>query len=257
MNKEINVFLTALMFFTRIPCPIKINYSQKSLDESSRYYPLVGWVVGGVTGLVFYGAHLIFPVSISLLLSMIAGVLLTGAFHEDGFADVCDGLGGGWDKKQVLDIMKDSRIGTYGAIGLVGILSLKYLALYNMDARIIPIALIIGHSLSRFISSFFRVTYQYVRENDDSKVKPMAKELSKKNFIISAVFGLIPLMLLQNIFGFILIIPVLLTELIFSRYVVKRIGGYTGDCLGATQQLCEITFYLSLILMADRISLMI
>jgi adenosylcobinamide-GDP ribazoletransferase len=247
MKKEIVVFLTAVMFFTRIPCPKGMDYSQDILNASAGYYPVIGWIVGGFAGLVFYCAYLIFPFSISILLSMVATILLTGAFHEDGFADVCDGFGGGWHKKEILDIMKDSRIGAYGAIGLIAVLSCKFLALSAINASFIPIILIIGHSLSRFISSIFRFTDQYVRDNDDSKVKPMAKEMSVKNLALSAVFGLLPLLLLKNIFAFALVIPVLIAELLFARYSVRRIGGYTGDCLGAAQQLCEVVFYLSFI----------
>ena len=250
MKKEIKTFLTAVMFFTRIPCPKNLDYSQGVLNDSSRYYPAMGWIVGGFSGLVFTATHLIFSVPVSIFLSMIAGILLTGAFHEDGFADVCDGLGGGWDKKQALNIMKDSRIGTYGTIGLVAILSIKFLALSEIDPRFIPMVLVTGHSLSRFISSLFRFMYPYVRENDDSKVKPMAKELSLKNFFISSIFGLLPLALLRSVCGLFLVIPVLIAQLIFAQYVVKRIGGYTGDCLGAAQQLCEIVFYLSFVLYA-------
>ena len=121
---EIRLFFTALMFFTRLPCPAWVGYSESYLNHSARYFPLVGVIVGGIGGLTFWLAQLIWPPSIAVLLSMLATIAVTGAFHEDGLADSCDGFGGGWGKEQVLAIMKDSRLGTFGAIGLGLILAL-------------------------------------------------------------------------------------------------------------------------------------
>jgi len=215
MKKEIRVFLMAVMFYTRIPCPKDFKCTQETLNKSARYYPLIGCIVGGFAALVYCATNLVFSHSISILISMGATILITGAFHEDGFADVCDGFGGGWDKKQILEIMKDSRLGTYGTIGLIFILSCKFLVLREINAQFIPIILIIGHSLSRYISSIFRITNQYVRENDDSKVKPMAKEISFGDMMFSSIFGLLPLLLLDNIFAFVLIIPVIMKQFFY------------------------------------------
>ena len=244
LKNEINIFLTALLFYTRIPCPAHINHDQKSLDESTRYFPLIGWIVGGVAAIVFVLSEKIFPLSISILISMASTIFLTGAFHEDGFADSCDGLGGGWNKQQVLDIMKDSRIGSYGAIGLVFILLCKFLSLSSIDPAYIPLILIIGHSLSRLAVNVFRFTSGYVRENEDAKAKPMAKKITLENLSIGAIFGLLPVFFLPLWCALVLMGCALLAQWLWSRYVVKRIGGYTGDCLGATQQICEIVIYL-------------
>ena len=100
MKKELHIFFTALMFYTRIPCPKNINHHPDYLNKASRYFPLVGWIVGGISFLIFYMTSFLFSVEIAVLLSMITGVLVTGAFHEDGFADVCDGFGGGWTKEK-------------------------------------------------------------------------------------------------------------------------------------------------------------
>ncbi len=127
MRKELQVFLTAVMFFTKIPCPGWVDHSKEYLNKSSRYFSLIGIIVGCVGGAVFYGFNVIFPHSVAILLSMLATVWLTGAFHEDGLADMFDGFGGGWTREQVLEIMKDSRIGTFGVVGLTGILTLKFL----------------------------------------------------------------------------------------------------------------------------------
>lgn len=116
-----NTFFTALMFFTRIPVPGSIPYSKELLNKALRFFPLVGGIVGGIGAGILWLGMLIFPFPLALLLSMVVTIFITGAFHEDGFADFCDGYGGGITKERILEIMKDSRLGTYGTIGLIGI----------------------------------------------------------------------------------------------------------------------------------------
>ncbi len=104
IRREIQIFFAALMFFTRIPCPTWVKHSQETLNKASRYFPLIGWIVGAIGASVFWISSLLFPPVLAVLLSMIATILLTGAFHEDGFADVCDGFGGGWTQEEILRI---------------------------------------------------------------------------------------------------------------------------------------------------------
>src|SRR6186713_2527843 len=132
MKKELRIFFTALMFYTRIPCPKNIDHNPDYLNKASRYFPLIGWIVGGICFGVYYLSSFVFSVEIALILSIIAGILTTGAFHEDGFADVCDAFGGGWTKEKILLIMKDSRLGSYGVIGMMAILFCKFLLLKEL-----------------------------------------------------------------------------------------------------------------------------
>ncbi|WP_394750627.1 adenosylcobinamide-GDP ribazoletransferase [Spongiimicrobium salis] len=247
MKKQIDIFFTALMFFTRIPCPKWINHNPDYLRQSSKYFPLIGILVGSIGALFFYGAALLFPKEIAILLSMVATIYTTGAFHEDGFADVCDGFGGGWTKEKILLIMKDSRLGTYGVIGILAVLALKFFALYHSPTALIPIVLISGHALSRFIATTLIYTHPYVRDTEDSKAKPAAKSMSLSMLVISGIFGMLPLLLFKNPWVFVVLIPVYLSKVFLGRKFKKWIGGQTGDCAGAVQQLSELIFYLSLI----------
>ncbi len=247
MKREIHIFFTALMFFTRIPCPKWVNHDPQYLRLSSKYFPLVGSIVGGIGAVVFYGTSFLFSVEISLLLSMIATIYTTGAFHEDGFADVCDGFGGGWTKEKILLIMKDSRLGTYGTIGLVSILSIKFLALQEVDIYYIPLVIIAGHSLSRFIATTLIFTHPYVRDTEDSKAKPAAKSMSFSMLMISGIFGIVPLLFFKNQWIFLTLIPMYLSKMYLGHKFKKWIGGQTGDCAGAVQQFSEVIFYLSTI----------
>ncbi len=250
MNFIINewrYFLTAVMFFTRIP--VRINsYQETDLNLSSRYFPLVGIIVGAVGGLIFCLANKLLPLEISILLSMVATILLTGAFHEDGLADAADGLGGGYEREQVLTIMMDSRIGSYGAIALVMALITKYQSLSDVPVAILPMVIVAGHALSRYMAILVMFTQSYVKAT--GKSKPIATQLSVAGLIFASVFGLAPLILLLLFFGYqylAVLLPVFLVWWWFSLKLKKRIGGYTGDCLGAMQQITEITFYLGVL----------
>lgn len=235
------------MFFTRIPCPKWVDHDPAYLQLSSKYFSLVGIIVGGIGAVTFYMLHLVFPSEIAILLSMFATIYTTGAFHEDGFADVCDGFGGGWTKEKILLIMKDSRLGTYGSIGLILILGVKFAALRTLPVYYIPLLLIAGHSLSRFIATTLIYTHPYVRDTEDSKAKPAAKNMSTKQLLISLFFGVLPLLFFFNPFIFLVLIPMYLSKMFLAYKFKKWIGGQTGDCAGAVQQLSEVVFYLTVL----------
>lgn len=249
MKRQVHYFLTAVLFFTRIPCPSWVDHSPDYINKSSRYFSLVGILIGAISGLLYWLSTQVFDNDISVLISMISSVWITGAFHEDGFADVCDGFGGGWTKAKILTIMKDSTLGTFGVLGLLFIIALKFLALYKLStlSTVLPFILIAGHSLSRFAATLLLYTHPYVRDNDSSKIKPTTKQMSTKALIISGFFGLAPLLLLENTLVYLSLLPVLLCYLYLGRLYTKWIGGQTGDCAGALQQVAEVVFYLSLV----------
>ncbi len=247
MKKEIQIFLTAIVFFTRIPCSKWIRYDSSYLHKSAKYFPLVGIIVGSIGALVFLGANYIFSTDISLLLSMFATIYTTGAFHEDGFADMCDGFGGGWTKESILRIMKDSRLGTYGTIGILLVLAIKFAALREIEVFYIPWVLIAGHSLSRFITTTLIYTHVYVRDTEDTKAKPATKSISLTMLIISCIFGVAPLFIFGNHWIFISIVPMYMSKMFLAHKFKKWIGGQTGDCAGAVQQLSEVIFYLTVV----------
>lgn len=234
---------TALVFFTRVPLMLP-DYDEADLARSTRYFPLVGLLVGAFGALVFWLGDFLLPLELAVLLSMVATLLLTGAFHEDGLSDAVDGLGGGWEKEQVLTIMTDSRVGSYGAIAIVLALLIKFQALSHLSAAMIPLALVAGHALSRFCATLVIATQSYVKP--EGKAKPLATQITPGELLVAAVFGLLPLVLLDIRLLFALV-PVTLVWFWFSAKIRSRIGGYTGDCLGAMQQLTEVAFYLGLL----------
>ncbi len=247
MKKEIHIFFTALMFFTRIPCPKWVNHDPTYLQKSSKYFPIVGIIVGGIGAFFFYVAQLIFSTEISLLISMASTIYATAGFHEDGFADVCDGFGGGWTKEKILMIMKDSRLGTYGVIGLIMLLGLKFSALREMNPTQISIAIVCAHALSRFMATTLLFTHPYVQDIEKSKIKPSAQSMTIAQLGIASIFGIVPLLLFQNVWVFLILIPAYISKVYLGKKFTKWIGGQTGDCAGAVQQLSEVVIYLSLV----------
>ena len=152
LDRELNCFFNAWAFFSRMPSPSWVEFSDEELNRSSRYFPLVGLIIGLAGALTYFVFSFDLPANIAVLLSMVVTVLLTGGFHEDGWADVCDAFGGGWDKPQILSIMKDSRIGTYGTLGLVFMLTLKFLALSALPLVVALLAMLVGHCFSRALA---------------------------------------------------------------------------------------------------------
>ena len=255
MRDELRVFFTGVMFLTRIPCPRWVGYEPSFLARSTVYFPLVGVLVAIVGGAALWaGAH-VWPAFVAAALSTAATVWITGAFHEDALADSCDGFGGGWEKGQVLTIMKDSRIGSYGAVGLGLALITKVGALAaiteaNVDTALR--ALVVAHVLGRWSSLPLIWGLPYVREGeaDGSKSKPFAASVTGPRLAIGTVTAVVITALALAPLGPAAILAALtlaaLVTALGARYFRRRIGGMTGDCLGAANQMVELATYLLL-----------
>jgi len=247
MKEQINLFLTAVMFYTRIPVPKSLSFSNERLNRATLYFPLIGWLVGVIGAAVFYGAVQVLPKELAVFLSMMATIFVTGAFHEDGFADFCDGFGGGYTREKIFTIMKDSRIGTYGTVGLIGLLGTKFLALQSIPAMAIPLVLIAGHAFSRLMPVLVIFTTNYSRDDETSKIKPIGKQGKKSDLLLAVIIGLFPLVFFVWHFMVVVVGLSLIITLLFKKYIERKIGGYTGDCLGALQQIIEVVFYLCIL----------
>ncbi|MYM37496.1 adenosylcobinamide-GDP ribazoletransferase [Duganella sp. FT94W] len=245
---QLRLFFTALQFFTRLPIPRWVGFDPAWLNQASRYFPLVGVVVAAIACGVYAVAIWFLPTPVAAVLSTAAGIYATGAFHEDGFADMCDGFGGGMTPERVLEIMKDSRIGAYGAIGTICMLGLKLTALSALPPLAAIGALLIAHPLSRLMATALIWRLDYARA--EGKAKPLAQKMGNGEFLFAAITVAVPVLAVLQLrwlpsnallYG----LPAAnIATLWLARKCVRRIGGYTGDCLGAVQQVTEVTFYL-------------
>jgi len=242
---ELNLFFLALGYFSRIPMPKWVEYSPENLNHASRYFTLVGWFLGGCVAAVYFIAHQFFSSNISIWLCILFSVLLTGAFHEDGLADTADGLGGGFTREKKLEIMKDSRIGTYGACALLIALLGKFILLQELQ-KIIP-GLAIAYALSRMLAVSLLFTMPIASDPDTEKTKPMAKTQSLTDKWVLLLTA-IPVVFFIDWKTLLLLVGMLMFIRCTAKiYFNHHLGGITGDCLGATQQISELCIYLLLI----------
>lgn len=247
IRRELSYFFLALGYFTRLPVPAWVGYSADAQAASARYFPALGWVVGGLSAGVFWLALRIWPESIAVALAVLAGIYLTGGFHEDGLSDTADGLGGGWDKARILEIMKDSRVGSYGVLALWSALTLKTLTLVELVAHGLPLVLLAGHVVSRFCALLLMAGLEYARSDASSKAGAVAHRLGSGKVLFGLAFVLPCLAFLPWPAALAGIFLALLLSAVLAAKFKRWLGGYTGDCLGAVQQVSEIGFYLGVL----------
>jgi adenosylcobinamide-GDP ribazoletransferase len=278
LSQSIRHFLLSVQFFTRIPVTGRladwVGFSPAMLRASAAHFPGVGWLVGGLVAgltalLLAYLPNGTFSPLVAAVWGTAFGVLLTGAFHEDGLADVFDGLGGSPDRERALVIMKDSRVGAFGAIAMVLVLlgKVSLLALLgSVSGELLCAALFVAHVVSRTWPLLLIRWMPHVGDLAGSKSKPLADQISGKSLCAAFAWcgaalafaaygqevthfialGVEPGQLLTVFVGALAASG--LAFLVMWRWFWCRLQGFTGDCLGATQQLCELAFYLGLAL---------
>jgi adenosylcobinamide-GDP ribazoletransferase len=248
IRHELRLIGVALQFLTRVP--VRVGFDPSWLNQSARHFPLVGAFVGALGALVLCAASLVFPSAVAVGLSMVATVLLTGAFHEDGLADTCDALGGAVSRERALEIMKDSRIGTYGALGLLLVLGLKAATLVALPPAWAMAALLLAHTVSRAAAVALIRLLPYAGDVSQAKAKPLAERISTGGLLVGLAWAvMVGLALIAWQAGW---WPMVVTAWgvaalgawVCGRWFVRRLGGITGDTLGATQQLTELAVLL-------------
>lgn len=249
LGNELRALALAVQFLTRLPVPAGTTYSPQREAAAVRYYPLVGALIGGLCAGVFTLADIWFSGPLAVLLAVVAGLAITGAFHEDGLADTFDGIGAAAnDRDRALEIMRDSRLGTYGTVALVMALGIKVASLSSLAPSTVGVALVAGHGLSRFSSVIVMQTGRYVHEAG------VATEVSKR---LGAVGVLVVLLtgaaLVAGLVAYLSPLAAILAlagltagHVLMRLYFEPRLGGYTGDTLGAVQQASEIGLYVGL-----------
>ncbi|MCK6426913.1 MAG: adenosylcobinamide-GDP ribazoletransferase [Burkholderiaceae bacterium] len=261
LARELRLFLIALQFFTRVPVAGRladwVGWSPQAMHASARHYPAVGLVVGGISAALLWGAAQLWPLPVAVGLAMAGSVWLTGGFHEDGLADTCDGLGGAVSREKALLIMKDSRLGSYGALGLVAVLGLKAAALHGLAVQSLPLAaalLVWAHAASRALPVVLLRMLPYAGDVEHAKAKPMAQQISGAGLAVALGWLVLVTGALLYLFDAVGLLLAALAGLVAmgawcARWYRRRLGGFTGDTLGAAQQLGELAGYLGALAM--------
>ncbi len=243
-RQELNYLAVAVQFLTRLPVPHLAGFEPAWLDRSVAYFPAVGLLVGMISAGVLVAADQVWPQPIAAILAVAVGIAATGAFHEDGLADTADGLGGGLTPTARLEIMKDSRIGTYGLVALVAALALKVAALAALGAQSGVIALLAAHAGGRLVPVVASAWMPYAGEAGVAKVAPVRP--TRGRILAATVFALLPFGLLPLMTGGLALLLGFMAASLLLFQAWRLIGGQTGDVLGASEQAFEVSVLLVL-----------
>lgn len=245
LKREVNLLGLAIVCYTRIPA-WRVDYTPEAAREAARYMPLVGALVGAVGLPLYWLLHdlLQMPQPVAVIPMLAASIIVTGAFHEDGFSDFIDGFGGGTTRERVLEIMKDSHAGAFGMIGTVMQLMLKVACLSYLTSPML--AMVVMCSSARAVPLILMVTSTYARK-ENSKLSRETYVTTRTSLAIGVITGLLTLLLLGWVAALAILAVYALLLLFVDRVSKRRIGGYTGDVLGALEQMCEMGCLLALL----------
>ena len=244
MIRQVRLFLCAVQFLTRVPVPALPGFEEEWITRSARYFALVGQMVGGFAAAVLLLASDVWSGAVPVILALAAGILITGAFHEDGLADTVDGLGGGRDAAHRLAIMKDSRIGTYGALALIVAIGLKAAALGAFTAATAALLLLASHGGGRAAAVAVMRALTYAGDPRTSKIKPVPAGVTGGEVSLALLLGAWPFFLLPAPLALAGLAGGAVLAVLLALAARRLVGGYTGDILGAAEQVFEVGFLL-------------
>lgn len=246
--RELKLFACAIQFLTRLPAPSLPDFQPEWIQASARFYPLVGLLVGSLSAAVLWVGCMFWSPLVAAVLAIAAGMAMTGCFHEDGLADTADGIGGGLTRERRLEIMKDSRLGTYGASVLVLGLLLRVAtitALATINPLTAAIALVASHAFGRAIAVLAMAIMPYGGHPGMAKEgKP--DRTAWYNGAIGMIWALVPLSAFAPWIAGTAALAGVAVACIPAGLAWRLIGGRTGDVLGAVEQACEIGLLLAL-----------
>lgn len=238
----------SFIFFTRLPFWRLHEPPKDCYNSVVEYWPLTGWLTGGAMAATLYFGSLVLPYTVAILLAIAVRLLITGALHEDGLADFLDGFGGGGSNRQrILDIMKDSHIGTYGVITLLLYHLLLFAALFSMSPIMATLTVLAATPYARMVTAELILMMPYARQEDEAKSKTVYRKFNAWAGIGLAIQGLLPMVwylwYTELSWEVIIFIPCLVMYFLYLL-IWNKLRGYTGDCCGAVCLLVELTVYL-------------
>ncbi|MEM9601485.1 MAG: adenosylcobinamide-GDP ribazoletransferase [Pseudomonadota bacterium] len=236
-------YFTAQTFLTRLPAPRWVGFSAEWVPPSVAWFPLVGAVVGAFGAGVFWLMVDQTHPTVAAVAAVLVTVLVTGAIHEDGLADTADGIGGGRDREHSLEIMRDSRVGSYGVVALVLALSLRIALLAALGGGAAPVALVLAHSLARASVLPLMTTLPYLR--DQGAGSPFMAPHAPSTL---AVFAALTLLIAALFDGLVPLLVAAAVSVAAWGYFRQRLGGITGDGFGAVVVVVEVAVLLTVLI---------
>lgn len=249
MIKDIGMrILAALIFFTRLPFWKIAEVPKDYYRRVVVLWPYTGILTGGAMALTFAVASMVLPQMVAVILAIIVRLLITGALHEDGFADFCDGFGGGRDRQRILEIMKDSRIGSYGVIGMIMYYAILIASMNSIPSELLPWIMISADMSAKFASSSIINNLPYARKEEEAKNRLIYERMNRKELAVNlagGVIGILPSTICGGPIFFAGTATAYITSMLMTAYIRSKINGYTGDCCGAMFIMSETVFYVT------------
>lgn len=237
ISREATLYLVAQQFLTRLPSP-ELPYAPGDLGRAAKYFPLVGVTIGLLSGLIWALLITVLPPALAAGFALMSMILITGALHEDGFADCCDGLGGGASREKTLTIMRDSRIGVYGGVGLIGSIGLRWSGLSELDAASGLAAMIIAPVVGRMAMTGILCFGVYARP--DGAARDVKDGVTKGGCMFALILAGVIVVCLGGLAGLCALAIALVATALWLRWLTYKLGGYTGDGLGASEQISQV-----------------
>jgi len=244
LRREGALLVTAIQFLTRLPTPRLGGFQPDWVTRAARYFPLVGQLVGAIAALAWLGAVQLWPPAVAATLAVAAGLLTTGALHEDGLADTADGLFGGATPARRIEIMKDSRIGTYGVLALIVVLGLKVASLASLAPAAAAWTLIAAHGLGRVAAVTAMRFSPYAAHGRPTRWTPAKARVQTPELLLAMLFAAWPLAALAPVTELAGLAGAAAGAAVVIGLARRRLGGHTGDVLGAVEQMGEVGFLL-------------
>jgi adenosylcobinamide-GDP ribazoletransferase len=238
----------AFIFFTRLPFWRLHQPPKECYKTVVEHWPLTGWLTGGAMAATLYFGSMVMAYPVVVIAAIVVRLLVTGALHEDGLADFLDGFGGGGtDRQRILDIMKDSHIGTYGVLGLILYELLLGATLLSMSPEIAALAILAADPYSKMVASQLITMMPYARTEETAKNKTVYRKMEWKAGVGLAIQGLLPMAAFLYDTGLpwetVIFLPCIVMYFLYLL-IWHRLQGYTGDCCGAVCLLVELAVYL-------------
>lgn len=243
----------ALIFFTRLPFWRIYQPPKNSYKAVVEYWPIIGWLTGGIMAAIIYLGSMVMPHTIAVLFAILSRIIITGGLHEDGLTDFIDGFGGGGsDRQRILDIMKDSRIGTYGVVGILFYILILFFTLTSLPVPLAAITVFAADPYAKMIAAQIIEMMPYARTEEESKAKNIYRKFNTQAGISLTIQGMLPLTLFfyytKGIIDWYFVVFVPCIVMYFMYLLIwKRLKGYTGDCCGALFLIIELSVYITVI----------
>lgn len=240
-------FLTALRFLTIIPLPGG-KISPREVGRSLAYFPAVGAIIGLILLGLNWVLGLILPQALVNILLVVSLAIVSGGLHLDGFVDTCDGMVGHKTVRERWRVMKDSRAGAFGIIGVCLLLLVKYVSLNSVPANWLVLTLLLMPALSRWAMVYAVFAYPYAKPSGLGKV--FKQEASLSVFLVATVIALAIAVIPAQLFGLVIMLGVWIIVTAIAFYLKGRFGGLTGDTYGAINEIAEVLVLILVCLLA-------